>query len=273
VKDIFPANYCSHPLKEGVFQALETERPKIFLQGLSASAKSVLAAAWSTEFKHNQLYILSGKEDAAYFYSDLSTLLGTRKVLFFPSSFKRTFQPGQAEGSNVVLRTEVLNRTGSGEANLLIVTYTEALAEKVITSKKLKENTLFLKRGEKISLDFLNEVLQEYGFERTDFVYYPGQYSIRGSICDVFSFSSDEPCRIDFFGDEVESVRKFDVDSQLSSEKLEKISIVPDTNQLITGAAAGKNKDQETIISFLSKETIFWTENLDYIINVLNTHY
>ncbi len=273
MKDIFPANYSSHPLKAGVFQALETENPKIFLRGLSASAKSVLAAAWSTEIKHNQIFILSGKEDAAYFYSDLSTLLGNNKVLFLPASFKRNFQPEQAESSNVVLRTEVLNRTGSGETNLLIVTYTEALAEKVITSKKLKENTLFLKRGEKISLDFLKEVLQEYGFERTDFVYYPGQFSIRGSICDVFSFSSDEPCRIDFFGDEVESIRKFDVDSQLSSEKLEKISIVPDTNQLITGNTAGSNKDLETIISFLSKETIFWTENLDYIINVLNTHY
>lgn len=265
--------YNLHPARPGILKLLETESPKIFLHGLTGSAKSVMMAALSSDIKQTQFIILSEKEDAAYFYSDLTTLIGSEKVLFFPSSYKRSFQTGQTESTNVVLRTEVLNRVGSGEKNLLIVTSTEALAEKVVTRKKLKENTLFLRKGEKISLEFLNEVLQEYGFEQADFVYYPGQYSIRGSICDVFSFSSDEPYRIDFFGDEVESIRKFDVETQLSAEKTEKVSIVPDTHQLSNQGSGNANYELESIFSFLPGETIYWISDLDFTVDHLNNIY
>ena len=249
---------------------LNQQDAKLWLRGLAGSLKTIFPASFNKFIQNNQVFILSEKEDASYFFSDLLTLLGEEKVLFFPSSFKRNVQLGQLDNDNVVLRTEVLNRLSSGERNLYVVTYTEALAENVITKKKLKENTLFLRRGEKISLEFLHEILLEYGFEQVDFVYNPGEYSIRGSIADVFSFSGDTPFRIDFFGDEVDSIRKFNVETQLSDEKVEKISIVPNTCEIAAKKSQNPAKELECFTSFASDTVIFWTENLPYSINYLN---
>jgi transcription-repair coupling factor (superfamily II helicase) len=266
--------YADHPRREEFIKTLSKEGVKVWLRGMTGSVKALFPAATVFQIPNRQIFVLTEKEEAAYFYSDLISLLGNEKVLFFPSSYKRSVQTGQLENTNVVLRTEVLNRISSEEKNLLVVTYTEALAEKVITKKKLKENTLFLRKGEKISPGFLHEVLREYGFEQVDFVFYPGQYSVRGSIADVYSFSNDEPYRIDFFGDEVESIRKFDVENQLSTEKVDKVSIVPNTQEIITsGDRPILLSELETFVSFVPEKTIFWTENLAYTINYLNDLY
>jgi transcription-repair coupling factor (superfamily II helicase) len=262
--------YEEHPHRGSFSESLNQQDNRILLKGLAGSVKTIFPASIHNIIPNNQVFILTEKEEASYFFSDLTTLLGEDKVLFFPSSFKRNVQLGQLDNDNVVLRTEVLNRLSSGEKNLYVVTYTEALAENVVTKKKLKENTLFLRRGEKISLEFLHEVLLEYGFEQVDFVFNPGEYSIRGSIADVFSFSGDTPFRIDFFGDEVESIRKFDVETQLSHEKAEKISIVPNTCEIAVKKSQNPEKELECFTSFVSDHVIFWTENLPYSVNYLN---
>ena len=153
------------------------------------------------------LVIIPEKEDAAYFYNDLVSLLGEDSVFFFPSTYKRSVQYEQTEPANIVLRTEVLNHLASGKRKGIIVTYPESVMEKVVSRRNLKKNTFNISKGDKISLEFLEEMLHEYNFVRTDFVYEPGQYSIRGSIADVFSYSADLPYRIDFFGEEVETIR------------------------------------------------------------------
>lgn len=137
-------------------------------------------------------------EEAGYFYHDLTQILGTEQVLFFPSSFRRAIKYGQKDAANEILRTEVLSRLQKGEEGLCVVTYPDALAEKVVSRKELGENTLKLYAGERVDMDFVTDVLRSYGFEYVDYVYEPGQYAVRGSIIDVFSFSSEYPFRIDF---------------------------------------------------------------------------
>jgi len=162
--------------------------------------------------------------------------LGGERILFFPSSFRRAIKYGQKDAANEILRTEVLSRLQKGEKGLCVVTYPDALAEKVVSRKELSDKTLKLGVGERVDSTFVTDVLHSYGFEYVDYVYEPGQYAVRGSIIDVFSFSSECPYRIDFFGDEVESIRTFEVDSQLSREKKDSIVIVPDL--AVTGMAS-----------------------------------
>ena len=178
-------------------------------------------------------------EEAGYFYHDLTQILGTEQVLFFPSSFRRAIKYGQKDAANEILRTEVLSRLQKGEEGLCVVTYPDALAEKVVSRKELGENTLKLYAGERVDMDFVTDVLRSYGFEYVDYVYEPGQYAVRGSIIDVFSFSSEYPFRIDFFGDEVESIRTFEVETQLSKEKKESIVIVPDLSHSLEKRGSG----------------------------------
>ena len=168
------------------------------------------------------LIILNDKEEAAYLLNDLEQLLGNKNVLFYPGSYRRPYQIDETDNANVLLRSEVLNRINSRKKPAVIVTYPEALFEKVVTKKELQKNTLKLTLSENVSLDFVNEVLFEYNFNRVDFVTEPGDFSVRGGIIDVFSFSNDEPYRIEFFGDEVDSIRTFDIETQLSKEKLKK---------------------------------------------------
>jgi transcription-repair coupling factor (superfamily II helicase) len=174
------------------------------------------------------LFVLSDVEEAGYFYHDLTQILGDRKVLFFPSSFRRAVKYGQKDAANEILRTEVLSRLQKNEKGMTIVTYPDALAEKVVSQRELGDKTLHLHVNEHVDLSFVTDVLASYGFEYVDYVYEPGQYAVRGSIIDVFSFSSEYPYRIDFFGSDVDSIRTFEVESQLSREKRDEIVIVPD---------------------------------------------
>ncbi len=214
------------------------------------------AALFNTGYS-SFLYILEDVETAGYFYNDLTQILGQENVLFFPSAYKRAIKYGQVDAANEILRTEVLSKIQSGNGHFIIVSYPEALAEKVVSKQTLNENTLTISVNEKLDPSFISEVLDSYGFEYTDYVYEPGQYAIRGSIIDVFSFSFEYPYRIDFFGDEVETIRSFEVETQLSKEKLKTIHIVPEMRK--TGL------QKESFFNLLPESTVVGYKDFSWI--------
>jgi transcription-repair coupling factor (superfamily II helicase) len=219
--------YAQQEGVRAILSAFKQSIPSLFLKGLNGSARSVVCSTVYNELNDRCfLCILNDLEEAGYFYHDCCQILGNEHVLFFPSGFKRNIRYGQRDPASEILRTEVLSRLNVGDKPYLIVTYPEALAEKVVSGNSLQNNTLNISQGEKIDTFFVEEILESYGFERVDYVYEPGQYAIRGSIIDVFSFSNEYPFRLDFFGNEVESLRTFDVETQLSKEKLTSVSII-----------------------------------------------
>ena len=207
----------------------------------------------------NLLVVMNDLDDAGYVYHDLTQMMGEERVLFFPSSYKRAIKYNQKDAGNEILRTEVLTKlsTLNSQLSTVIVTYPDAMAERVVSKKELDENTLAVKVGEEFDISELEKRIFELGFERTDYVYEPGQFAIRGSIVDVYSFSSDMPYRIDFFGDEVDSIRSFDVQSQLSQGKVEMMTIVPEMK--IDGT------EYISFLEFLPKDTLVVTQSLIYI--------
>ena len=236
---------------------MNNKAPGIFLSGLNGSSRSIVCSVIFKEwYQGHFLCIINDIEEAGYFYHDCCRILDEEQVLFFPSGFKRNIRYGQKDPANEIMRTEVLNLLNTNDKPYLIVTCPEALAEKVISGSLLKSNTLSISKGEKIDRLFVEEVLESYGFEPVDYVYEPGQYAVRGSIIDVFSFSNEYPFRIDFFGDEVESLRIFDVETQLSKESPESVSI-------ISGQSGGRDT---TIFSYLndSAQLFFQNENRLY---------
>ena len=218
-----------HPrIEELVGKCAAPPGEKILLHGIIGSARTLIAASLFRKTGRSVFMVLPEREEAAYVFDDLNNLGLESNTLFFPSSYKRSVQFGQPDQENLVLRTEALNKiSGKGKA-FILVTYPEALVEKVVSRENLAVNTLTISKGEKISIEFINEFLYEYGFERVDFVTDPGQFSIRGSIVDVFSYANEDPYRLDFFGNVVESVRSFDIDDQISKEFHECITLVPD---------------------------------------------
>ena len=245
---------------------LNTPGEKIHLQGLVGSTRSILISLLSEEVQNTFIICLNDKEEAAYFYDDLNTILPDTPVLFFPSSYKRSVHYDTIEQENIILRTEVLNRL-KVENQLLIVTYPEALVEKVISGEGLASHTFQVKRGDKLSIEFVNEVLFEYGFERVDFVYEPGQYSIRGSIVDVYSFSSEDPYRLDFFGDEVDTIRSFNLDNQISKESLNQISIIPNIQQELQG------EERISFLDFVPKDVVLFLNDVQLIADLMDHNF
>ncbi|MBN2522858.1 MAG: transcription-repair coupling factor [Bacteroidales bacterium] len=209
-------------------------------------------------------FILNTKEDAAYFNNDLLTIISDDQIVFFPSSYKRSVKYLQQDYGNIILRANVLNRLDDFSSGLLvIVTYTEAIAERVINKNRLSKDTLHLKTGEKFSISFIREVLESCNFELVDFVYEPGQYSVRGSIIDIFSFSSEFPYRIDFFGDEIDSLRSFEPESQLSRQKFDKISILPNIQEYT------HKELHRSLFEFCAKTSAIWIEDTIATTNML----
>lgn len=236
----------------------DTPGEKIHLQGLIGSSRSLTASFLAEKLTKPIIICLNDKEEAAYFYDDLVTYNIKPPVLFFPSSYKRAVQYEKIEQENIILRTEVLNKLKELK-KLVVVTYPEALVEKVVSGKELDSHTFRVKRGDKLSIEFLNDVLFEYGFERVDFVYGPGQYSVRGSIVDIFSFSHEDPYRIDFFGDDVDSIRSFDIDNQISKDKLDKIYIIPNIQQDL-------NEDGKvSFFEFISQKSVLLMQDIQLI--------
>ncbi len=259
--------YTSHPQLQSLKDKLKKGRAEVIqLKGLCGSAPAVVAAACNGQSDGVMLCLLADKEEAAFFANDLVQLSDEKNVLFFPSSYKRSIQYNQPDPSGVILRTEALGKLNARKTGepLLMVSYPEALIEKVTSRDNLSRNTLVLRKGEQIGIEFVREVLKTYGFVRGDFVYEPGQYAIRGSIVDVFSYSAEMPCRIDFFGDEVESIRLFDVENQLSQEKIDEVTIVPD----LQGFA--QQEQRVDLLEFLGEKTIVWASNLEFIVDRIN---
>ena len=243
---------------------LKEEKSRFQISNLVGSSLSFVISETFKKADKPYLLIFNDKEEAAYYLNDLEQLLGDKNVLFYPASYKRPYQIEETDNANVLLRSEVLNRINSRKKPAIIVTYPTALFEKVVTKKELEKNTLKIAVGESLSLDFVNEVLFEYKFKRVDFVTEPGDFSVRGGIIDVFSFSNDEPFRIEFFGDEIDSIRTFDVETQLSTEKLKKVSIMPN----VENKALQENR--ESFLKYISSKTIIFSKNIDLMLGNLD---
>lgn len=251
--------YKKHPDIPEITRLLSGEgKQALHLKGLTGSSPCLVAATVCSGMKKPVLFILNDKEEASYFFDNMVNILNTENILFFPSSYKRNIDFENTDNTAIVARTEVLSQFGDMSCHSICVSYPEALAERVITKSNLDNNTLKLYEGEKVSLDFILEVLSEYGFERSDFVYEPGQYAVRGSIIDVFSFSSDYPFRIDFFGDEVESLRSFDIETQLSLQKFDEIVIIPDFKGSLVREA------KVSFLEFIPENTLIWLKDASY---------
>ena len=235
---------------------LSNSKDKLHLKGALGSS---LTFSISTFFKSSDrpfLLIFDTKEEAAYYLNDFEILLDEKEVLFYPGSYRRPYQVEETDNANVLLRAEVLSRINSQKKPALIVTYPEALFEKVVSRKQLEKSTFKVTVGETLNLDFFNEVLFEYQFSRVDFVTDPGQFSVRGGIVDVFSFSHDEPYRIEFFGDEVDSIRTFDVESQLSIKTLNKIQILPNIEHKLI------HESRQSFLEYISTNTVVFAKNI-----------
>ena len=252
--------YTKHPQVSKALHLLnDASVHHLFCGGLCASAASLFATALLQRAAAPFVFILDDLESAGYFYHDLTQVLGSERVLFFPSSFRRAIKYGQKDAGNEILRTEVLSRLQKQEEELCVVTYPDALAEKVVSRGELTEKTLKLHVGERVDLSFVTEVLRSYEFEFVDYVYEPGQFAVRGSIVDVFSFSSEYPFRVDFFGDEVDSIRLFEVESQLSKEKKEEVVIVPDLSRSLEKGGTG---GLVSFLHFLPAQTVLAMHDL-----------
>ena len=224
--------------------------------GLHGSSRAMFSVGLFHKLPQTYLYILNDAETAGYFYHDITQIIGAREVVFFPSAYKRAAKYGQLDAANEVLRTETLSRLQGREEPLMIVSYPDALVEKTVSREQLKEHTLQVSVGEQVDASFVSEVLDSYGFQYVDYVYEPGQYAVRGSILDVFSFSAEYPYRIDFFGDEVETIRNFDLETQLSQEKFSEIRIVPEFER--TGFKQSSLFDALPADSIIGMEDIRW---------------
>lgn len=221
--------YAAHPHVMALDSLLYRNAIRsISLNGLNGSSAATCMAALFSKGEGSYVCILNDLEEAGYFYHDLVQLIGGKGIYFFPSAYRRAIKYGHIDPANEILRTEVLSVLQDATIPFFIVTYPDALAEKVIAHDALKEHTLRISVGDKLDNLFISDLLDEYGFEHVDYVYEPGQYAIRGSILDVFSYSYEFPYRIDFFGNEIETIRSFDVETQLSNENLDTIHIVPE---------------------------------------------
>ena len=239
--------------------AVSEKSSKTEISGLVGTSFSILIQLLFKNAQAPLVCILNDKEEAAYYLNDLEQLVGQDQVLFYPGSYRRPYQLEETDNANILLRSEVLNRIGSGKEPTLIVTYPDALFEKVVTKKELEKNTLNISLNDTLSLDFVNEVLFEYEFKRVDFVTEPGEFSVRGGIVDVFSFSNDTPYRIEFFGDDIDSIRTFDIETQLSKDKIDAIKIIPNLENKKTVAF------RESFFQYIPSDTVIIARNIDLI--------
>ena len=270
IKDIRQL-YAMAPQTGALLKLLQDKQGgNIFLQGQQASATPLLFASVAEKTVQTFLFVLQDADEAGYFYHDLTQVMGTENVLFFPSSYKRSVKYGQRDSANEILRTEVLAKVSARDVKaheaLFIVSYPEALAELVISKKHLDERRLSLKTGQQqIDITDVAHTLRDYGFQEVDYVYEPGQFAVRGSILDVYSFSCEYPYRIDFFGREIDTIRTFEVQDQLSKDKQSDIEIVP---ELATSAT-----EKISFLKFLPSDTVLVAKDFAYIHDVIEHVY
>lgn len=260
--------YAKSPQVAALAKLLEDKSAAtVFLQGLVASAAPMMFAAVARRVSPMCLFVLNDAEEAGYFYHDLTQIMGNTDVLFFPSSYRRQIKYGQRDPASEILRTEVLSRLSAPLEGhpLYVVTCPEALSELVVSRKKLDERTLLLRTGDTHDVIQLEKTLRDFGFTEVDYVYEPGQFALRGSILDVFSYSGEYPFRIDFFGDEIDSIRTFEVQSQLSRDKRERIEIVPELATL--------TDEKVSFMRFLPEDTMIVAKDLMYVRDVIDRTY
>jgi len=251
--------YALIPQVKALTKELQNKKSQtIALEGLSASATPLVFAALATSGKQHApfLFVLQDAEEAGYFYHDLCQVMGDKQVLFFPSSYRRAVKYGQKDPASEILRTEVLSRLSSLTDHPYIVTFPEALAEMVVTRKNLDARTLTLTVGQAADVEQTLETLRSFGFHEVDYVYEPGQFALRGSILDVFSFSHELPFRIDFFGNDIDSIRTFEVEDQLSKERCDHVDIVPELTAV---------EEKESLLRFLPSDTVLVMKDLLFV--------
>lgn len=250
--------YASSEKAQELCDLLNEAEVKIHLSGLAGSSASVVASSVFTNKPGNYLFILPDKEEAAYFFNNLENLHKGEKgttILFYPGSYRRPYQIEETDNANIMLRAEVLNVIRKKRKNTLVITYPEAIVEKVVSKRHLEKNTLDVEVGGKYSIDFINELLIEYEFEHVDFVYEPGQFAVRGGIVDVYSYSNEYPYRIEFFDEEVESIRSFDMANQLSIKTMKKVSIVPNVQKKLL------HESRESFLNYIPSNTTIWIKD------------
>ncbi|WP_276816774.1 transcription-repair coupling factor [Segatella maculosa] len=262
--------YVKAPQAAALLKLLEDEKAEnVFLQGLMASAAPLFFAAVAEKTARTFLFALQDADQAGYFYHDLTQVLGTRNVLFFPSSYKRSVRYGQRDSANEILRTEVLARISAREAGssapLFIVSHPEALSELVVSKQRLDAQRLSLRVGGQVDITEVEHTLRGYGFEEMDYVYEPGQFAVRGSILDVYSFSCEYPFRIDFFGREIDTIRTFEVQDQLSKDRRNEAEIVPELATLTT--------EKISFLKFLPEDSVLVVKDFAYIHDVIDRVY
>lgn len=264
LKDLFKSSDKTSKIIEGLNAS---SNAKLQLKGVVGSAGSFIASAVIKQVSGSHLFILNDKEEAAYIFNDLEALYSEDKTLFFPQSYKKPYEPEDIDNANILARADALNRISKNSEGLVIVTYPEALTEKVVTKKHLIKNTLELKQGERVSIEFITDLLFEFGFERVDYVILPGQYSVRGGIIDIFSFANEYPYRVEFFGNEVDSLRTFDIVSQLSVAKHAKITIVPNVEDKLL------QESHESFLDYLPSNLTIWTKDFEFCLDRLEKEY
>lgn len=238
------------------------------LKGLSGSLPSILIASTFNLIKESGFVVLADKEEAAYFFNDLKELSPNDKVLFFPASYRKPYQYEEIDNANVLLRSEVLTHLSQDSSEpAIIVTYPDALTEKVINKRSLGKNTYTLSVNDNIEQEFFTSILIDFDFEKTDFVYEAGQFAIRGGIIDVFSFSYELPFRIEFFGDKIESIRTFDPESQLSVESVARLDLIPNVQTKLF------HEDRQSLFSFLPTQGNVWFSDLKLTLDSVDAHY
>jgi transcription-repair coupling factor (superfamily II helicase) len=235
----------------------------IQIKGLHGSLDAVVVASVYKSVRSNHLVVLHDKEEASFFLNDLQNLLEEKEIFLFPMSYKRPYEYDEVENANVLMRAEVLNQLSTHPEGNIIVTYPEALSEKVINKKSLASNTFIVKKGEQLDREFLEEYLHTYDFEKTDFVFEAGQFAIRGGIIDVFSFANELPYRIELFGNEVDSIRSFDPGSQLSVDVLEKVNLMPNVQTRLV------QEQRQSIFEFISPTTRVWLKDAQLTLDIV----
>ncbi len=265
----FLSIYQSDPIFQTLAHQLsENKRFQLQVKGLSGSLDSVLLASYFEKHGGFHLVIAQDKEEAAYLNSDLQNLLAGQNHRIFPSSYKRPYQYEEVDNANVLQRAELLNQLlETRGSSRIVITYPEALYEKVVNKRALVENTFTAKVGEGVDLEFVTEILSSYDFERTDFVFEPGQFAIRGGILDVFSFSNEFPYRLELFGKEIESIRTFDPETQLSLQTVPFISLIPNVQTRLL------QEVRQSFLSFLPERAILWIKDYQLTLDVMDECY
>ena len=249
----------------------DSKSRNIFLDGLLASSSALLFGSLTTKCKTKIMFVMQDADEAGYLYHDLTQILGDKQVLFFPSSYRRAVKYGQKDSANEILRTETLCEIKNEKDNkkkdssLFIVSYPEAMAELVVSHNSMDSRMLTLAKGDEKPMNDIVSTLRDFGFSEVDYVYEPGQFARRGSILDVFSFSSEYPFRIDFFGDEIDTIRTFEVENQLSKDKCDNVTIVPELSQ--------SNEERIPILQFLPKDTFLCVKDFTYVCDIINKVY